>query len=487
MNSAETSSASELKADVVIVGAGAGGLSAAVAAAESGVKNIIVLETRRAQGGNAAFAVGIFAAESVAQKRLGIDASKDELFKKAMRYAHWIIDPRLVRSLVNKSGDTIGWLEGKGVNFAHVHAMYANQVPQVFHFTSGTGGTGAAVVKALIKNCEELGVRFILQTRAKKLLTSNKGVVTGVLAESKHGEIKVSAKSVIIATGGFAGNSKLMKKHFPNYNDGKINLAGLPHKGDGMLMAAEVGAANEEIMTLEMSGPKVPVSWIASFIAQRPTTLWVNRKGERFTDEAVFRFFAESANTVYRQPGKVSYTLLDERIKQSIIGDGLKTWEANIIGGESWPGGVDKELQARVDVGMAKISDSWNEISKWMEVDPKVLNATIDEYNRFCDQGYDEIFVKERRYLLPLRTPPFYAIKCGMNLMTTHGGIKVNHHMQVIDREGDPIQGLYAAGVDVAGTDSDTYNADLIGHSFGFSLNGGRIAGESAAERVKNK
>jgi len=145
---------------------------------------------------------------------------------------------------------------------------------------------------------------------------------------------------------------------------------------------------------------------------------------------------------------------------------------------------VDKELRLQVDKGRVKISDAWDEIAKWIGVAPEVLKSTIDEYNSSCDRGYDEIFVKDRRYLLPLCTPPYYAIQCCLNLLTTHGGIKVNHHMEVLNHQDSPIKGLYAAGVETGGTDSDTYNVNLTGHSFSFTINSGRIAGESATRYV---
>jgi fumarate reductase flavoprotein subunit len=92
--------------------------------------------------------------------------------------------------------------------------------------------------------------------------------------------------------------------------------------------------------------------------------------------------------------------------------------------------------------------------------------------------------MKDRAYLMPLRTPPYYAIKCGLGLVTTHGGVKINHQMEVLNLQDTPIRGLYAAGVETGGTDADTYNVFLSGHSFGFTINSGRIAGENAARYV---
>jgi fumarate reductase flavoprotein subunit len=491
MNPRVTQKIQNLKANIVIIGGGGGGLAAAVAAAEKQA-SVIVLEKRGAPGGNALRAGNVFAAESRLQKQLGIDTRRDEFFRKAMDHAHWKINPRLVRVLVDKSANTIQWLEEKGMEFVQVTPVSISQAAPAAHFGKGPGTTGAGVVRALVKSCEELGVRIICKARAKKLLTSEKGEVTGVLAEVKGEEVRITAKSVIIATGGFAGNNKLLRKYLPSYNEGEMYFNGLPHKGDGLLMATEIGAATDfpsGTAVLEMQAPVFPWSPSLWCIARRPNTIWVNKKGERFTDESIVFLFPESSNSIYRQPGKTSYTLFDEKIKQIIVEEGLYPWRDHIRGvdNKSWPTRVDKDLQLQADKGRVKISDSCDEIAKWIGAAPEVLKATIDEYNSFCDQGYDEIFTKDRRYLLPLYTPPYYAIQCCIEFIVTHGGIKINHHMEVLDKQENPIPGLFAAGVDAGGTDSDTYNVNLPGHSFGFTINSGRIAGENAVKFIKAK
>ena len=218
MSSHGTVKGEEIDADVVVIGGGGAGLAAAVAVAETGAGNVIVLEARRVPGGNAVFPIGIFAAGSQLQKRLGIDARTDDIFQMAMKYAQWRINPRLVRALVDKSGDTIHWLESKGVKFVWVIPHYPNQFPLVFHTVSPPGRTGAVVVKALRKSCAELGVRLLCQTKAMKLITDGRGNVTGVLATTEGEELGISAESVIIATGGFSGNKELLKKYQHYYN-----------------------------------------------------------------------------------------------------------------------------------------------------------------------------------------------------------------------------------------------------------------------------
>lgn len=483
VNSAKITDSESIQADVVIIGAGAAGLAAAVAAAEAGVKEIVVLEVRSAPGGNLVFVGGLLGAETPLQKRLGVDARKDDIFRKAMEYAHWKLNPRLVRVLVDKSGDTIRWLEEKGVKFERLVPHQFNQVPLTFHAIGGAGQTGAAIVKALVKSCQELGVRFFYQTAAKKILTDEDGNVSGVLAETKEGELKIAAKGVIIATGGFAGNKELLKKYEHSFSEDEVFLIGLPHKGDGIQMAVEIGAATDGLVTLERRAPFVPRSRRLTVVAARPTTIWVNSKGERFTDENLSSPM-EAANIIHRQPRRTSYSILDEGIMRSIIQDELNPFEELFLEERSLQEGMDEELKLHAAEGRIKISNSWDEIANWIGVPPEVLKHTIDEYNSFYDRGYDELFVKDRRYLVPLRYPPYYAIRCGVAILTTHGGVKINHRTEVLDSEDRPIPGLYAAGVETGGTESDTYNIFLSGHSSGFAIGSGRIAGEEAAKRA---
>jgi fumarate reductase flavoprotein subunit len=245
MNNSRDIKNETLKTDIVVIGGGGAGMAAAVQAAEKGAK-VIVLEKRNAVGGNTSMAHGFFAAESPAQKRMMIDAPKDELFKLAMDYHHWTINPRLVRAFINKSGDTARWLEEKGLSIDLVPLLQPRSYYRTFHMTFS--GTGHTVIKLLARNCEDLRVKILFKTAVKKLLTDNKGKVAGVLAETKDGPVRVAAKSVIITTGGYGGNKSLLKKHCPNYG-GDTKYLGLKElTGDGLLMAMEMGASTEGLL-----------------------------------------------------------------------------------------------------------------------------------------------------------------------------------------------------------------------------------------------
>jgi NADPH-dependent glutamate synthase beta subunit-like oxidoreductase len=137
----------------------------------------------------------------------------------------------------------------------------------------------------------------------------------------------------------------------------------------------------------------------------------------------------------------------------------------------------------RTGTPYVRITDSWEEIAQWIGADAEMLRNTIQEYNRACQMGHDTFCAKDRRYLMPLDSPPYYAIKCNVDYLDTIGGIKINERMEVLDKSGKPISGLYAAGIDTGGWVGDTYCVQTTGTTFAFAINSGRIAGENAVEK----
>lgn len=472
--------------DVAVIGGGGAGLAAAVQAAEHGA-GVVVLEKRNAVGGNTAMAHGFFAAESPVQKRMMIDAPKDELFKLAMDYHHWTINPKLVRTYINKSGDTARWLEEKGLNIDLVPALHPRYPYRTFHMTFGP--TGNIVVQLLKKHCEDYGVHILLKSAVKSLLTDECGKVTGVLAETEKGPLQVNSKSVIITTGGYGGNKRLLKKHCPNYG-GETRYFGIKElTGDGLLMATEIGAATEGLGLPHYWGGHYYGANLINLINQRPEAIWVNRYGERYCDENILFDMGLRGNIIDRQPDKVSYTLFDEQIKNKIIAEGGVGAQVALRWAPpdtTWASVMEK-LPAEAKKDKVKISKSLDQIARWMGASPGNLKATINKYNADCSRGYDAIFLKDRRCLQALNTPPYYAIKFHQTLLDTQGGIKTNHHMEIMDREDKTIPGLYAAGVCVGGYLSSTYCYMLAGTMFGFALNSGRIAAENAVNFSKVK
>jgi fumarate reductase flavoprotein subunit len=500
-----------LKVELVIVGGGGAGLAAALAAAENGSRSIIVLEKAGSPGGSTAMAHDIFGAESPVQKRAGVDARRDILFKTAMEWAHWTrINPRLIRAFIDKSGDTIRWLEDKGLEFA-IAQFYPGQVPWTRHYI--VRGQGAELMKLLRKTCDDFGVKIITRARGRKILQGKDGKVTGVVADTKDGELMISAKSVIIATGGYGNNKEILRKYCSYYHDTISYDGPSGNIGDGITMGIEAGAAMDGLGTLNLHGPFLSrkesgfmaVDTIGHDgaalrvrlveLAWEPYTIWVNKNGQRFIDEGYALAFFAFGNAFALQPNGIGVTLFDSDTIQMMEREGL--FRSGIFGihtlhGFIPPGiplpGLEREVRNKeASDANLKTSNSWDEIAAWIGADPAVLMATIDEYNTACDKGHDSLFVKDQKYLRPLRTPPYYAIRCHVSICDTYGGIKINEHMQVLDTLDNPIPGLFAAGSTTGCWESESYCYHLTGHLVGFALNSGRIAGENAVRYISAK
>lgn len=467
----------DIEAEIIVIGGGGSGLAAAAAASEKKIR-VVVLEKRPVPGGNSSLAGGIFATESPVQKRQDIQTSKDALFKTAMDHAHWKINPKIVRTIIDRSGDTIQWLEEKGIRF-EIPVFYPD-LPKTIH-TTAEGGAG--IIEGLMKRCEEMDVNIIYGTEANRILVGNKGNIEGVVATSGKRIFRISAKGVVIATGGYAGNKELLKKYFPFYSE-SLHPIGLPHMGDGLRMAIETGSATEGLGILHLRGPYFQGNMECVVAAMQPNTVWVNKNGERFVDEGKAYYWPEAANALNMQPDKICYVLLDAALKKTFIEEGIVLSYGSFRDNATLDG-LDKKMDQEMVEGRIKISDSWYDIAIWVGASPKVLNSTIHEYNASCEQQYDDILLKDPKYLTPLDTPPYYALKCAQGFFGTIGGIKINHNMEVLSQKKEcPIPGLYAAGNDTGGWESDTYSLSLPGLTFGFAINSGRIAGENAAEYV---
>ena len=474
------------KADVAVVGGGAAGLAAAVAVVQKG-KKAIILEKMNACGGNGLFPMGLAAVDSFLQKSLNIKADADEMFRQAMSYSHWNADPRLNRILLDRSGETIKWLTDMGVNFTSVIAHFPGQNPAVYHTVAPPENTGGAVVRRLVDSFKKLDGKILTHTRGIQLLFDEAHAVCGVLAENDKGEkIRVDAPAVIVATGGFAGNEALLRRLVPDYDpEDYLYIHGARPEGDGFIMMDQAGAKIDRNIALAGGAPQIPAKRTAvSRLISRPYPIWLNINGERFADEMVVYDMALGVNVLKRQPKKICYVILDSETLKRINDEGRDPMERMGL-----PPDVEKrfekDYQKCIDEGYAIIADTLEEIAEFMGIPVEKVQETVAEYNESCSCGRDALFCKEPGLMMPIRKPPFYVIKAGVDLLFTWGGVVINHRFQVLDNNLSPVKGLYSAGNDAAGgIDGDTYNFAMSGHAFGYSVIGGRIAGENAGEQI---
>jgi fumarate reductase flavoprotein subunit len=474
----------QMKADIVVIGGGTAGLAAALTALEHGTKELILLEKRINYGGNSSMAGGfVFGAESSLQKKEGKINDKDKFFTDDIAFHHADkINPRLIRKLISGSGETIDWLEKQGIQFqlamaSNTHIIKGKYPHSIMQYS--------LAMEILANKITEKGGKILLRTAAKKILRDETGAVSGVVAATRDGEeIEIKCKSVILSPGGFTGNKELLKKYF-GYDD--FATEALPLKGDGIKMAEEAGAYLEDYATLCAHG--IHPAFISlqsiknspnSHAIVSPGTIFINAKGERFSDPTLA--FLGAGKLQIRQPGGVAYTVVDEKILAQLadthdeVAMSSRT-TAYAPGSDKIVNEVKKAAKIGKDVG---VSDSWEGLAAYIGCDAGNLKKTIQEYNSFCEKGCDETFMKDKKFLKPLKNPPFYAIKLQAGMVEAIGPVRINDCMEVLDKQQDPIQGFYAAGAITSGWCGNDYH--LFGSNLGFGTTGGRIAGENAAK-----
>jgi fumarate reductase flavoprotein subunit len=472
--------------DVAVIGSGAAGMAAALILAEGGAK-VIVFEKERSLGGTSNFFHGTFAVESEMQRKRYITYTRDQAFQNIMEYSHWRANPRLVRAIVNESAATIDWLQKAGVEFTDA-TINIPDAPQTYHLIKGKG---EAVVKALTTKAKQLGVTILPATPVKQIIkTGDK--ITGVIVEENEEPVQVKAKAVIIASGGYANNKEWIKKYAGfDLDVNVIPVGNVDKTGDGIRMAFEVGAAEEGLGLLELihTGPVGQGFAMGAHLesAAVQPNLWVNYRGERFCDESIIFNDTSVGNAGVRQKGGYSYCMFDSAIKKHLIENGTEKAMAMDFPPGSRTTELDRELQAAKANKNTEVFEAATieELAGKMGVNPAVLKSTVEEYNGFCAKGHDDLFVKDPRYLRPIKQPPFYAIRIRTLFLGTLGGIKINHKAEVVDKKDNVIPGLYAAGYDAGGMYGDGYSIkSSSGLSSAFATNSGRIAGKNALKYV---
>lgn len=463
-----------IEADFVVIGGGGAGLPAALSALEGGIARVVVLEKRRTLGGNASMAGGfLFAAESNRQKEVNEVMDKDVVFKQMMAFNHYDrVKPRILRTFVDKSGETIQWLEDRGAafKFGRVETM---QVHILEGMKAPVGGF-SRVIKSLAERIERAGGRILLNTGADEIVRNADGKIEKVVAKDRMGEpIEIYTNCVFLSCGGFTGDTKLLEKYFPDYYSSAYWTDAVPNMGDGIRMAQNVGAALAKHCTLvrEPAYSFETKKSMPNRAGMEPASLWVNSRGERFADESIF-IDDVTTNSLIAQPGMLGFALFDTNLIDYMV----KNPRA-VLGPD--PVNIRDVFDAEAKTGeWCTVANSFDEIAAWIGADPQILQQTIDEYNSFVDRGHDGLFAKSKEHLVPLAAPPFYALKFRPLMVETVGPVEINEKMEVVDSQGKAIPGFYAGGAIASGWQGNDYY--LFGSALGWAVTSGRLAAESA-------
>ena len=464
-NGLEPAPAIDEECDVVIVGTGGAGMAAAVTAAEAGA-SVIMLDKMDIYGGNTNCGEGTLnAPDPQRQDPMGVEDSVDKFFTDTYEGGDEKADPDLVHVLANNALDAVHWMEGHGLVYNDEVFTAIGGKWQRGHSVkvqkNGQQG-GAYYVSCLMDNAIRLGVKYYTDAKVTSIDTDSEGNVTGVSGErvSSGASVSVKAKSVVMATGGYARNPQLAMQYDKRVTETMPSSCNVSATGDAIPMAQEIGAGlkNMELVQIHPLGDPQN-GGVATFVGNWlgvEDYVMVNDEAKRFTAEDGRR--DEIANAILEQTNDEMWLIVDS----TDITDDRKDQIADLVA-----------------TGHSFEADSIEDLAGQIELDPDTLVETIDGYNACIDAGQDTM-VDPGKQLLgdKVEDGPFYASKRIPTIHYTMGGLAINTDAQVTKEDGTPIANLYAAGECTGGVQGGNR---LGGNSYTDIIVFGRIAGASAA------
>ena len=496
-----TAEDSTVDADVVVVGAGGAGMTAAITAAAEG-KSVVILESQSMVGGNSVRATGgMNAGKTVYQdeNEFGESAGVEKTLKTAAeKYAdnetitalaktvseQWaayqanptgyfdsvelmeldtmiggkgINDPELVETLCANSADAIDWLDEHGITLHNVSSFGGASVKRIHRPVNAEGKTvsvGSYMIPLLEENCKKAGVQILLNTTANEILTDANGAACGVKATGASGEtVTVNAKAVVLTSGGFGANLDMVVKYKPELKGFMTtNAPGI--LGQGIEMATAIGAGTVDMDQIQIH-PTVEANTAALITEglRGDGAILVNADGKRFIDEVGTRDVVSAAEIA--QPGSYSWLVVDQAMADA-----------------------SSVIQGYIKKGYTAEGATYEELAKAIGVDEATFAETMNNWNQCVADKADAEFGRTS-FANPLDTAPYYAIKVTAGVHHTMGGLTINTNTEVLDTNGNVIPGLFAAGEITGGV----HGANRLGGNAvaDFTVFG-RIAGQAASD-----
>ena len=499
--SGEKAEDSTVEADVVIVGAGGAGMTAAITAANEG-KSVVVVESQAMVGGNSVRATGgMNAAKTVYQdeNEFGESAGVEKTLKTAAeKYAdnetitalaktvseQWaeyqknptgyfdsvelmeldtmiggkgINDPALVETLCSNSADAIDWLDEHGITLHSVSSFGGASVKRIHRPVDAEGKTvsvGSYMIPLLEENCEKAGVQILLNTTANEILTDASGAAVGIKATGSTGEtVTVNAKAVVLTTGGFGANLDMVVEYKPELK-GFMTTNAAGAQGQGIEMATAIGAGTVDMDQIQIH-PTVEANTAALITEglRGDGAVLINAEGKRFIDEVGTRDVVSAAEIA--QTGSYSWLVVDQAMVDA-----------------------SSVIQGYIKKGYTVTGETYEELGKAMGVDEAAFAETMKTWNGYVEAKNDPDFGRTS-FANPLDTAPYYAIKVTAGVHHTMGGLTINTNTEVLKEDGTVIPGLFAAGEVTGGV----HGANRLGGNAvaDFTVFG-RIAGKAASD-----
>ena len=446
---------SDTSCDIVVIGAGGAGLSAATQAASMGA-HVIVLEKQGIIGGNTNYSTGgLNAAETSVQKKLGIADSKKSHYDDTMAGGYLLNDPSLVETLVNKAAAAVDWLISLGADMSNVGQLAGSSQKRT-HRPDGGAAIGPHLMAVLSKavKSENISVRTRNTVTA---LTEQNGKVTGVKVSTPTGTYTIKAKAVIIATGGFGANLSLVAQYRPEFKDfNTSNHYGATGDAFHWISSLDVPLVDMDQIQIHPTG-EIGSHLLITEAVRGNGAILVNHDGVRFTNEMLTRDKVSEA--ILAQSEKSAFLIFDQSVRESLAA-----------------------IENYSQQGLLTTALSTSELAQALKLPVSSFVETMNKYQEYQATGEDLEFGRNGYEMPhPLTHAPFYAIEVEPVLHHTMGGIKINSKAEVVNKSGNPVPGLYAAGEVTGGVHGGNR---LGGNAVADIIVFGQIAGTSAANYI---
>lgn len=465
-------------ADIVVVGAGGSGISAAVKAETLGA-NVILIEKMPVIGGATALNAGTLIATGSKYQREVMKETKDSpelAYKDIFTVGKNRNDPTLVKMVTERVGGVVDWLI---YDMKIPYGPAATQYPD--HSANrqlGVTGRSVNYLNLMREKFLGMGGKLMLQTRAQELIRDDAGKVVGVRATDKDGNtVELTSKAVILASGGYGAVKSMLPKEMSNYV-----FYGLDSEtGDGYKMATDIGAGtiNLDLVKMYPQGVEtVPGHGLAATASSTDTmkksgAIYVNKLGQRYVDENAA--LGVLTDKTVAQPDHIAYIVMDAKAWKEYV---RKSLEDKLVPNEetlmTWTKIVNNGRPVMA------VSDNLAEAAKTMGVDAEGLAKTVAHWNDMVKAGKDTDF--NRKITGGLGEGPYYIVEQKVRYQTTLGGLKADADLRILDKAGKPIPGLYGAGCVVGGANgADSLTAMMNS----WAIVSGVVSAESAVKSIK--
>lgn len=448
--------------DVIVVGAGGAGLSAAHMAAKAGAR-VLMVDAGDKAGGSTALSGGVFyAAGTSLQRKAGIEDTAEAMYRYYLHINQYKLEPALVRRLCYDATPAFEWLVSLGVNFPEEN-LYCSGVDKIRRGHRASGH-GAEIAEVLEGSLSGMSVDTALRTRVQDLLVQE-GRVRGIVIDGDP----VTAGAVVLATGGFGANRQLLAELFPTaalQGDLSWYIGSAHSQGDGIRIGRRIGAGisrpDRGLLLMTPGWEKELETYLP------PWLIHVTHEGRRFVDESCeYSILSELLN---EQTARECFAIFDETARAGAKSQTAPNWSAD-------------RLAYFASRGQIAQSDTLEGLAAQLGIDAATLTTTVAATNRAADTGEDAQFFKSGEHIVPISTPPFYGARIRPAIVCWTGtGLRIDTKARVLDQADRPITGLYAAGETTGGMFGPCYAGG--GASIGNAIVFGRVAGANAANEV---